>query len=242
MMKKSILTIGDNCSQNLTRYFAQIARRDGTDYEVVNLNMSNATLSKHYRNTLSDEKEYGMEYNGYGTEFFFSMKDALLTRDWDIVILQQNTAAAADSSSFHPYLNELVKYIKKYQPQTEIYLHQTWAFEGDSPMLIQTGYKSSEKMFKKIQASYEKAQSLKCISGTVRSGELIEKLAYSLPGKVYGKKEQVSAGIGCFALSLLLYKTVTGRPIEKIKLDYYDEPIDKNDMKIIKDTVNSITR
>ena len=52
-----VLAIGNSYSQDATRYLYGIARAGGVDVKVVNLYIGGCSLSRHYRNMLSELTE-----------------------------------------------------------------------------------------------------------------------------------------------------------------------------------------
>jgi len=60
-----------------------------------------------------------------------SLRELLASDTWDIVTIQQLSAQSADIANYRPYARELYDYIKKYAPQAEVVLHQTWAYRVD---------------------------------------------------------------------------------------------------------------
>ena len=114
----NILVIGNGFSQDATRYLHAIAAHDGFAMTVVNLNARKCSHSKHYKNYLTDDKAYLIEYNGENTGFKTSMKEAILSRDWDVIVLQQEISQSTEYDNFQPYLDNLVKHIRKYAPKT----------------------------------------------------------------------------------------------------------------------------
>ena len=109
----NILAIGNSFSQDATRYLHQIARADGIDLQVTNLYIGGCPLDRHYRNILADSADYVLQYNGQGTGFFVSIKQALLNRDWDVITLQQASPRSPFAESYFPYINALYDYVKK---------------------------------------------------------------------------------------------------------------------------------
>ena len=84
-----ILAIGNSFSQDASRYLSQAARRSGLNIEVANIMIGGCPLERHYRNMLSGEKAYMLEYNGSYTGFNVSLTEALLTAHWDVITVQQ---------------------------------------------------------------------------------------------------------------------------------------------------------
>ena len=125
----NILAIGNSFSQDALRYLHNIAKSDNYDLTVVNLYIGGCPLSQHYKNMLEDNKTYLMEFNGQETLFYVSIKEALLSRDWDYISLQQVSNQSIDYETYQPYLIELSAYIKKYAPKAKQIIHQTWSYE-----------------------------------------------------------------------------------------------------------------
>ena len=85
----NILSIGNSFSQDAQRYLHQIAKAGGVNLNAFNLYIGGCSLSSHYRNMLSEERAYTLEMNGQSTDFYVSLKEALLNRNWDVVTIQQ---------------------------------------------------------------------------------------------------------------------------------------------------------
>ena len=120
-----ILSIGNSFSQDATRYLHRMAADNGIDLKTVNLYIGGCSLKTHYYNILDDAKKYLMEFNGFSTGFYVSIKEALMSDEWDYVTVQQASHLSYKPESYQPYLNELAAYIKKYCPHTKILVHQT---------------------------------------------------------------------------------------------------------------------
>ena len=74
----NVLAIGNSFSEDATRYLHAVARADGTKLKVANLYIGGCTLEGHYRNMLSEQRAYELQYNGQGTGFAVSLKEALV--------------------------------------------------------------------------------------------------------------------------------------------------------------------
>ena len=154
----NILAIGNSFSQDATRYLYDLAKAAGKDLTVVNLYIGGCSLSRHYRNMLSGERAYQLEYNGHRTGFMVSLSEALLNRDWDIVTVQQASHYSTNYDTYQPYLNELAAYIRRCSPKAKLYIHETWAYEQDSARLnTMMGYQDFRDMYRDLHAAYEQA-------------------------------------------------------------------------------------
>jgi len=107
-----VLAIGNSFSQDATRYLHDIAKADGETLEVITLYIGGCTLERHYRNMLSGEAKYELQYDGHPTNFFISLDDALLNRPWDVVTVQQASGESFKPDSYTPYIQELAEHIR----------------------------------------------------------------------------------------------------------------------------------
>ena len=137
----NILSIGNSFSCDAQRYLHGIAKADGFALHTFNLDIGGCSLSQHYRNMLSEQDAYALEMNGENTNFKVSLKEALLSRDWDIITVQQVSHQAPDYDTYQPYLNKLAEYIRLCAPKAKLALHQTWAYEqGSYRLTAELGY------------------------------------------------------------------------------------------------------
>lgn len=79
---------------------------------------------KPYSLTTTDE-------NGKTTRSRVGLREVLKSDDWDYVTIQQLSAQSPNVDNYRPYAKELYDYIKKYAPQAEVVMHQTWAYRVD---------------------------------------------------------------------------------------------------------------
>ena len=143
-----ILSIGNSFSHDAQRYIHEIAEKNQMSLDTYNLYIGGCSLSRHYRNMLSETKAYGLEMNGKSTGFNVSLKEALLNRDWDVVTLQQASADSINYSTYQPYLDKLAEYVRLCVPKAKIVFHQTWAYEDGSSRLTELlKYKTSKEMY-----------------------------------------------------------------------------------------------
>lgn len=233
----NILTIGNSFSQDATRYLHQIARAGNETFTVVNLYIGGCPLSLHYKNMLSEEKKYMLQFNGYDTNFYVSIKDALLAYDWDYITFQQASGYSFDYETFKPYLSELSAYMKKFAPKAKQVIHQTWAYEQGSNRLALVGYNDQRDMYKDIESAYENALKDICADMIIPSGALFQKLLSSGIDKVHRDTFHAKYGLGRYALGLLWYTMLTGNDIKDNTYNDFDEKVTKEEIEIIKKCV-----
>lgn len=233
-----ILSIGNSFSQDAHRYLHSIARADGCELNCFNLYIGGCPISRHYRNMLSGKEEYMLQVNGHHTGFPVSLEEALLNRDWDIVTIQQASHESTNYDSYQPYLNEIIEQVRLYVPKAKIYVHETWAYEQDSPRLTERmNYKDAKDMLSDIIDAYNKAYNEICADGFIPSGELLGKLLENGIEKVHRDTYHASYGLGRYAIGLLWYAVLTGNDISGNTFCDFDVEVTKEEIEIAKKCV-----
>lgn len=235
-----ILCIGNSFSQDATRYLHAIARADGERLEVANLYIGGCSLERHYRNMLSEERAYELQYNGQSTGFSVSLQEALLNREWTVVTLQQASPQSFDSNSYFPYLSALADRVRLYQPHARVILHQTWAYEDGSERLARVGYASADEMLCDIRKAYALASEAIGADGLIPSGELMARLLQNGIERVHRDTFHASRGVGRYALALLWYRMLTGKTVTDNTFCDFDEAILQSEIEIAKKSVEEI--
>ncbi len=229
----NILSIGNSFSQDATRYLYEMAKKQGyKNFHTTNLVIGGCSLYKHFVNMHSGEKAYALAINGHGSGYNMSIKEALLSRQWDYITLQQVSGYSYIYDSFEPYLTELIAYIRNLAPKAKIYLHETWAYEKDSARLKNEGFNTPEEMYEKIHEAYIEAS--KKADGIIPSGRLFINLLHSGVDNLHLDTMHASFGIGRYALALLWLRTFTGANITENSFDDFDEPITEKEITIAK--------
>ena len=237
----NILSIGNSFSQDAHRYLHRIAKADGCILNTFNLLIGACSLYTHYKNTISETRDYTLEMNGENTGFKVSLKEALLNRDWDIISIQQVSNQAPCYETFQPYLNEIVSYIRHMVPKAKIALHYTWAYEQDSKRLNdELGYKNRSEMYADIVGSYNRAAKEIDFDFIIPSATLFEKLTESGIEKVHRDTFHASFGIGRYALGLLWYSVISGNDITENNYSDFDEDISDVEINIAKMCVKNM--
>lgn len=238
-----ILSIGNSFARDAQRYLYGIARADGFDLQAYNLYIGGCSLSRHYRNMLSRQPEYILDVNGHVTNFKVSLEEALLNRDWDIVTLQQASPSSTNYETYQPYLEQLVDYVRRYVPKAKIAIQQTWAYEQDSHRLnVLMGYRHHAEMFRDLQQAYDKAAQAVRADYMIPSGQVFEALLDAGIEKVHRDTYHASLGLGRYALGLTWYAVLTGRDIRENGFSDFDEAIPPEQIEIVKQCVDAITK
>lgn len=226
-----VLSIGNSFSCDAHRYLYELAKEEGVEIETTNLYIGGCSLEMHFENLINDSKNYLVYQNGYETQKYFSINEALLSDDWDVVTLQQVSFKSIDFKSYTPFLESIAKTIRNLCPRAKVYIHQTWAYENKSDLLHNLGFKSDEEMFYKIKEAYLSA--VEVIRGykVIPCGEAM--LKASKEGiKVHRDGFHASLGVGRYILALTWFKALTGLEITNNSFDRFDEPITEQERKI----------
>ena len=61
----------------------------GKKWNTANLYIGGCSLAQHFRNMHTENAAYELQWNGSNTGFYVSIQEALLSRNWDVITLQQ---------------------------------------------------------------------------------------------------------------------------------------------------------
>lgn len=237
----NLLSIGNSFSQDAQRYLSRIAGAGGVALNTFNLYIGGCSLSRHYRNMLSEEREYTLEMNGVSTGFKVSLKEALLNRDWDVVTVQQVSQQSPYYDMYQPYLDALVEYVRKCVPGAKIALHQTWAYERDSRRLTEElKYTDYKDMLADIIKANEKAALAVRADYLIPSGEVFGALLENGIEKVHRDTFHASYGLGRYAIGLTWFRFLTGKDIAQNTFDSFDEEVSAAEIAIAKKCVAEV--
>lgn len=236
-----ILTIGNSFSEDATRYLHSIAKAAGEDFEIVNLAIGGCSLEQHYQNMIEGNKSYIFMYNGQWTERLEVLTEIVESQDWDVITLQQASHFSFNKETYYPYITELVKYIRQVQPNAQLMLQQTWAYEdGSERLLVMAGYNTSDEMLADVRVAYADAAETAGFDGIIPSGEMFGALLKSGIDKIHRDTFHASLGLGRYALGLLWFKVLTGRSVIDNSFCELDEAADENEIAIVKNYVEQL--
>lgn len=233
-----ILAIGNSFSADATRYLHQIARSQGESWQVANLYIGGCSLERHFRNMHLDAKAYELYYNGSATGFTVSIKEALLSRSWDVITLQQASHFSTQYATYQPYLSALADFVRTLCPKARVYIHQTWAYEANSAKLAAVEMATPEAMFEALENAYQRAATDIAASGLIPAGRMLLALSKAI-GQVHRDTYHATFGAGRFALGLTWYKTLSGKMAAPFTPDT-DQPIDEATLSTIFQLVDKL--
>ncbi len=152
-----LLTIGNSFAEDATYYLSELAAAAGHELILGKANIGGCSMEKHWNLAKASEMDpadsQNKPYEGK------SLQEKISEKKWDYVTIQQASILSHDPSTFHPYVDQLIEYIKKHAPQAEILLHEIWAYRSDDPQFNgrtagSTFPSSSEDMQDRIKTTY----------------------------------------------------------------------------------------
>ena len=236
-----VLAIGNSFSQDATAYLKRISDCGNGNITVVNLFIGGCSLSRHYRNMLSGERVYAMEFNGQNTGFFVSLEEALLSRDWDVITIQQASHFSTKYEYYQPYLDTFAEYIRECCPKAKLYVHETWAYEEASDRLLNfMKYEKRIDMYNDLHSAYVQAASDVNADGFIPSGTLMQRLIENGVTNLHRDTFHATYGVGRYALALLWFKIPTGKSVLDNSFKCTTAQISDEEYAIIKKCVEEI--
>jgi hypothetical protein len=124
-----LLTIGNSFSADAMTYLEELAAAGKQKLILRQVVLGGASFTRHLDMAKAHEKSPAEGL--YGNKR--SLKEQLLMDKWDIITIQQRSIDSHDVKTYQPAAAELVAYVRKYSPQAEIVLHETWAYRADDP-------------------------------------------------------------------------------------------------------------
>lgn len=126
-----LLTIGNSFSANATHYLGDLATGAGIKLIHRPLVIGGAAFDVHWarvEKAEADPKDKAGQYTSGRT-----LQQELQSDSWDYVTIQQSSIKSHDLSTYEPYARQLRDYVKKYAPQAELLIHETWPYRADDP-------------------------------------------------------------------------------------------------------------
>ena len=152
-----ILSVGNSFSVDAQYWLNDIASAGGAEMEIWNLYIGGCSLERHMQNVLSGECAYDLYINN-ALSGKSSIDAALSAGKWDYITLQQASGYSGLWESYENTLLPLYEHVRKFQPDAEIVIQETWAYEKTSTHPHFEYYNGDqEKMHAMLKSCYERA-------------------------------------------------------------------------------------
>lgn len=155
-----ILTIGNSFANDSIFYLEDIGAADGIKISVCAMNLGGHTLAQHASYIESyDASPTDPSGSPYRNPFEarsskISLRQALEKEQWQYVTIQQASAKSCFPESYEPFADIIIKYIRKYAPQAEILVLETWAYRSDHGFFKNVGF-DQQTMYAKLHSAYQ---------------------------------------------------------------------------------------
>lgn len=126
-----LLTIGNSFSQDATVFLDDLAAADGNLLILKTANVGGSPLKLHWDRAELRERDPQDSAGTYSAGR--GLKEILSDGPHDFVTIQQRSLSSHDVATYRPYAAKLQEYVKKYAPDAELLLHETWAYRVDDP-------------------------------------------------------------------------------------------------------------
>ena len=153
--EKKVLTIGNSFTWSLREHFPAIAKAQGDTLTLAFANHGGCSIQRHWKYVSEEEADPAKKYyslNGKKAK----LREVLASTQWDIVTIQQASSKSWIKGSFYPELDNLVAYVKKHAPKSQIVFQQTWSYRSDSSLYKRKKIDQNQ-MFEGIDANYKEA-------------------------------------------------------------------------------------
>lgn len=157
-----ILTIGNSFTVNACQFLPPFVDAAGKELLIFPANLGGASFERHAKfldsGEADSENDVVRPYKDLvdpqtGTVRDFSLREALEAATWDYVTIQQVSSQSFKPETFGP-AHTLIAYIKKYAPEAEILIHQTWTYHHDYEGYGKGDF-TLEKMHEGLTAAYQ---------------------------------------------------------------------------------------
>lgn len=171
-MKKDlkVLMIGNSFSICVGRYLPRIVScQKKHRLLLTSTYIGGCSLEKHAGNLVAADND--KDFKPYTIDIWDSsdlrchkhfagnVNELLQQNKYDIVTVQQASLFSVDYNYYQPYADQIIEYIRKYNPDAKIYIQQTWAYRADSiffNMDFPVAGLNPDTMHTKLTAAYKK--------------------------------------------------------------------------------------
>jgi hypothetical protein len=151
-----LLVIGNSFSENATRYLPDLAASGGHELIIARAQKGGSSLEQHWRALAAalanDNDSRGKIYKGK------SLLQVMGATNWDMITIQQYSWLSGNPATYIPFATNLVRELKKLQPNAEVVIHETWPYRSDAKKfgLISpnTNARSQREMWEAVHRNY----------------------------------------------------------------------------------------
>ena len=240
----SVLAIGNSFSVDAMEYlYGNLTLSGYTDIFLGNLYIGGCSLQTHAGHLASGAGayEYRTNNSGYWTSTNgYSALDALSSRNWDYITLQQVSGLSGVPDSYEPYLSDIIRTVRERCPGAKLLWHQTWAYQANSSHGDFPKYGCVQiRMYNAIvDAVHSKVLTHSEFDGVIPSGTAIQNLRTSFLGDNLTRDGyHMSYDLGRTATALTWFKQLTGRSLSNVSPSDGGSSLSEQQVAAIRDAV-----
>lgn len=179
-----VLSIGNSFSRDAFSYVPFLIEEmvPGAEVDFGILYIGGCRLSLHYSNLIEEKPAYEFDRYHTGDGHWtltrdVSIQQGLVSEDWDIVILQQQSGDSRYYYTYQPYLNDLLEYIHTQKPKATLAWLLTQAYgTGHKPL----GDMTSDEMWARTDEASQRVLDETIVSLLIPAGTAIQNARYTL--------------------------------------------------------------
>ena len=239
---KKVLFISNSYGEDATRYLYGVARAAGEKLKVMTLYIGGCSLARHYRNMLSGDPAYACFVNGMSTGIYVSLKQALLSDEWDVVVMQQCSPQSGHPESYEPYLSELSAYVRKMVPKAQQYMQMTWTFAEGAPRFKLTRFETRAEMIPAVVEAYTEAAASIGADALVPAMHAMCKLYDAIGDKAYRDGYHCSFGVARYMLACLWFIALYRRDFKDNGYTDFDVAVTEDEVALAERIAREVAR
>ncbi len=244
-----ILAIGNSFSRNAFSCLHQIMTAHGEKNIIMgNLHTDSGSLERAAL-CAKGEATYQIFYKWDTTSKSYqhpnySLKDAIMEEDWDIISLQQVSGLSGQPDSYHPYLEELLQFIKETRTVKDGWTvwHMTWAYQQNATHSKFPLYDSDQMTMYRAICDTTKSEILPndAFDYIVASGTAIQNMRTSPIGDTLTADGYHLNAKACVIAGYAYYVTLKGVPVDSIHYHPASYEFTPEYLEAMKQSVNAI--
>ena len=207
-----------------------------------NLFIGGCSLETHAANAAGDLGAYTYYFNDNGLwtmQTNYKLGDALKSRSWDFVSMQQSSNESGVAESYNENLTNLIDYVRTYSA-AELVWHMTWAYQQDSNHAAFPTYNKDQiTMYNAIVSAVQnKILPTGEFGRIVPNGTAVQNARASVLGDTITRDGyHMRYDFGRYMTGLLFIKTLTGLSIDNVT--YAPDGLTDVEKAIAKEAVNN---
>lgn len=242
----SILAIGNSFSVDAMEYLYQILQQCG--YEEIhlgNLYIGGCTLQTHSNNVTANSASYTYYTNDSGSwknVTSYKPNDAISSRKWDYISVQQASGSSGIESTYEPYLTTVINKCVELCPEAKLMWHMTWAYQQNSTHSEFPKYQSDQMTMYNMIVSAVKNKVLPHneIKFVIPCGTAIQNVRTSPIGDTVTRDGyHMSYNIGRFVTALMWAKQISECDLNTITYKPSSYSYTADQIKYIKEAVEN---